>query len=473
VISQLHRSSFGASFARIALMLIMIASLGFMGGSPSRKNAVPGNGDSLKYSPYVWALEFGVSNVKRAVDFYTEALGFEVEENGCCTPMTVLRNGKMRVLLHRVDAAPADADMAGVYLNMRVGDIARIAGIAQRQGAFLNDASPRPFALGQAMTIRDPFGNKINLLDIADDTTTATSRPAVFNVGVLLETLERGEGFYTNLGFQVYSRDYLPDLPYQRHGVVALVLHGDAKAAAHPGRRNGTIVLATPDLQSAIHALQTRGFTVEQHAAVSSAQPGVQLTAHVEGSSRSGLGFAILHDPSGNLLKLIELDSQLLTAANGTSEDAKAASPAALAQAGFERFKKLDGQWLGRSTKGWEETIGFKTIAKGSVVVKNSFDAHPNETMMTMFHLDGGRLMLTHYCVAGNQPRLEATAFENDGRTVTFTFIDATNLPSRDKGHMDKAVFRFIDDNKFSSQWTWYQDGKESWMEEIVLERKH
>jgi len=143
------------------------------------------------------------------------------------------------------------------------------------------------------------------------------------------------------------------------------------------------------------------------------------------------------------------------------------------AQDAFERFKKLEGQWIGRSTKDWEEVVSFKTIAQGSVVVENSFDAHPNETMMTMFHLDGERLMLTHYCVARNQPRLEATSFENDGKTITFTFLDATNLPSRDKGHMDKAVFRFVDDNKFSTRWTWYQNGKESWLEEIVLERKH
>jgi len=37
---------------------------------------------------------------------------------------------------------------------------------------------------------------------------------------------------------------------------------------------------------------------------------------------------------------------------------------------------------------------------------------------------------------------------------------------------MDKAVFRFIDDSHVRSQWTWYQNGKESWMEEIALERK-
>lgn len=148
----------------------------------------------------------------------------------------------------------------------------------------------------------------------------------------------------------------------------------------------------------------------------------------------------------------------------------KAPTPAPAAAA-FERFKKLEGRWKGRSTKGWEEVSTYKTIAGGSVVVGTSFDAHPNETMMTMFHLDGDRLMLTHYCVAKNQPRLVATSFADGGKTITFTFLDGGNLSSRDRGHMDKAVFRFIDDNHTTSQWTWYQDGKESWMEEIHLER--
>ena len=137
----------------------------------------------------------------------------------------------------------------------------------------------------------------------------------------------------------------------------------------------------------------------------------------------------------------------------------------------FNRFKKLAGKWQGRSTKGWQETVFFHTIAGESAVVEDSLDAHPNERMMTMFHLEGDRLMLTHYCVAKNQPRLVATSFADDGKTVTFTFLDGGNIPTRDRGHMDKAVFRFVDDNHVSSQWTWYQNGKESWMEEINLER--
>jgi hypothetical protein len=104
-------------------------------------------------------------------------------------------------------------------------------------------------------------------------------------------------------------------------------------------------------------------------------------------------------------------------------------------------------------------------------VEERTFDAHPGETMVTIAHMDGDRLMLTHYCAAKNQPRLLATTISPDGRTVEFTFLDATNLPSRDKGHMDRAVYKFVDENHFTTRWTWYQDGKESWMEEIVMER--
>jgi hypothetical protein len=168
------------------------------------------------------------------------------------------------------------------------------------------------------------------------------------------------------------------------------------------------------------------------------------------------------------LLALIALSTQATAGQNGAKEKG-AVSPA---RAAFELFKKLNGNWKGRSTKGWEEAVSFKMIAGGSVVVEDSFAAHPGEAMMTMFHLDGDRLLLTHYCMAKNQPRLLATSFSDDGRTITFTFLDGANIPTRDRGHMDKAIFRFIDDNRVTSRWTWYQDGKERWMEEIHLERQ-
>ncbi len=160
--------------------------------------------------------------------------------------------------------------------------------------------------------------------------------------------------------------------------------------------------------------------------------------------------------------------------------DGPAASPAPAAissvsadaaNAAYQRFVKLTGQWEGKSTKGWTDRGTFRVIAGGSVVMGTTFDAHPGETMVTMYHMDGDRLMLTHYCAAKNQPRMVARSISEDGNEVTFEFLDGTNLPSRDKGHMDKAVYKFVDDDRFTTRWTWYQDGKESWMEEVEYRR--
>lgn len=179
---------------------------------------------------------------------------------------------------------------------------------------------------------------------------------------------------------------------------------------------------------------------------------------------------------------LLSLSSSLVASAlaprglvpgDGASSVAETAGlpGAAAAQAAFERLKGLEGHWLGRSTMGWKDEVRFDVIARGSVVMETSrFEAHPGETMVTMFHLDGDRLLLTHYCVAGNQPRLVASAIEDGGEHLSFTFADATGIASRDEGHMDSAEL-FFEAGSLRSVWSWYQDGASRPMEEIRLER--
>lgn len=169
------------------------------------------------------------------------------------------------------------------------------------------------------------------------------------------------------------------------------------------------------------------------------------------------------------LLPLLGLSSLLIMAAD-KPQDTRAA--AGRSKDAFERLKaSLVGDWEGKSTKGWTEKISYRAIAGGSVLMEVSYGAHEGEWMATMYHMDGDRLMLTHYCVAKNQPRLVATEVSEDLVQLTFTFLDGTNLPSRDKGHMDKVVMKLTDKDHFSSRWTWYQDGKENWMEDIEHRR--
>jgi hypothetical protein len=93
------------------------------------------------------------------------------------------------------------------------------------------------------------------------------------------------------------------------------------------------------------------------------------------------------------------------------------------------------------------------------------------EDMISMFHMDGpDRLLMTHYCGTGNQPRMQASV-SSDGKTFTFNFVDATNLSSPDAGHMQKMVLTLLDENHHTETWTYLDHGKE--MKELFdLHRK-
>jgi hypothetical protein len=102
--------------------------------------------------------------------------------------------------------------------------------------------------------------------------------------------------------------------------------------------------------------------------------------------------------------------------------------------------------------------VVFKTTGHGSAVM-SEIEGH--EDMISMFHMDGpNRLLLTHYCAVGNAPRM-AASISPDGKTITFNFVDATNLASPDAGHMQKMVLTMLDDNHHTEVWTFADHGKE------------
>ena len=149
--------------------------------------------------------------------------------------------------------------------------------------------------------------------------------------------------------------------------------------------------------------------------------------------------------------------------------------PAARARAAFERLRQLAGDWNQTSTNGWEGATSVQVIAGGSAVLMTSnVGPHPgaDETMATVLHLDGDRLLLTHYCMARNQPRLVATAIDPDSRRIEFEFLDGTNMRSPGDGHMRRAVFTIESTDRYRSRWTFSRDGQERWMEEIVSVRR-
>jgi hypothetical protein len=127
-------------------------------------------------------------------------------------------------------------------------------------------------------------------------------------------------------------------------------------------------------------------------------------------------------------------------------------------QKSFSTLKALNGNWAGKNGKGEALTVSFRETAGGSALL-SEIHGH-GEDMVSMIHLDGDRLLMTHYCGAGNQPRMKATVAP-DGKSVSFDFIDATNLASPDAGHMQHVVFSMPDADHHTEEWTYVDHGKE------------
>lgn len=140
-------------------------------------------------------------------------------------------------------------------------------------------------------------------------------------------------------------------------------------------------------------------------------------------------------------------------------------------QKSFDLLKTLAGSWQGPVTadppqhemgNGEPMQVSLRVTSRGNALVHEMKEAGASDDPtkydhpVTMFYLDGGRLLLTHYCDAGNRPRMTAR-MSADGKTVEFDFLDVAG--GTEYGHMHHAVFTIIDANHHLEDWTYMMPG--------------
>lgn len=129
------------------------------------------------------------------------------------------------------------------------------------------------------------------------------------------------------------------------------------------------------------------------------------------------------------------------------------------AEIGFEKMKTLAGEWDGVKPDGQKVGLSYEITAAGSAVVETLMPVN-EPRMVTVYHMDGDRLMMTHYCSAGNQPRMEAELTGGDVKQIDFRLHDITNLTDSSPGHMEKLTLKFKDSGHLTQVWTFSQEGK-------------
>ena len=143
-------------------------------------------------------------------------------------------------------------------------------------------------------------------------------------------------------------------------------------------------------------------------------------------------------------------------------------------KAALERLKQLSGEWRGQASAekgGMPTSVVYAVTAGGSTVTERLFPGTDHE-MLTVYHLDGADLVLTHYCAMANQPRMRlVSATGTDPVELTFDFAGGANVdPAKDAHmHAGRLVLRGAD--KLDAEWAVYDKGKQIGANKFALER--
>jgi hypothetical protein len=165
--------------------------------------------------------------------------------------------------------------------------------------------------------------------------------------------------------------------------------------------------------------------------------------------------------------------SAVLAVVVGLAANAKAEDKEKAKTSQFDMLKALAGEWSGKGSHGeatHDASVTYKVTSGGSAVVE-TLDPGGEHEMVTVFHQDGDDVVLTHYCMIGNQPRMKAER-GTDAKKLSFKFTGAGNLKSDKDPHMHDLTIEFVDADHIKTHWTFYRDGKEDSKAVFDLKRK-
>jgi len=175
------------------------------------------------------------------------------------------------------------------------------------------------------------------------------------------------------------------------------------------------------------------------------------------------------------------------------ADDTKAAAkPGVEAKAAFARLKTLVGDWKAETSddvaaalngekaeehkKNVEEhkrdaAVTFKLTGADSALIETQFPGSSHE-MVSVYHLDGDDLRMTHYCHAQNQPHVKLDRAASTPDQLIFVFDGGTNLDPAKDMHIHGLKIKFHEDGKVTSTWEGYVGGKKAMTTAFLMSRQ-
>jgi hypothetical protein len=137
------------------------------------------------------------------------------------------------------------------------------------------------------------------------------------------------------------------------------------------------------------------------------------------------------------------------------------------AKEAFAKLKALAGTWNNKTSNAEhhfpdsESKVTYRLTGAGSALVETDYPGSGHE-MVSVYHLDKDDLRMTHYCAAGNQPRMKLDLAASTPTRLVFVFDGGSNLDPDKDMHIHGLTVDFQGEDKARFAWDANAGGKKA-----------
>jgi len=135
-------------------------------------------------------------------------------------------------------------------------------------------------------------------------------------------------------------------------------------------------------------------------------------------------------------------------------------------------LKNLKGEWKGNviTKDGPAATVRYQLTSAGTTVMETLFPG-TGEEMISMYYMNGSELSMKHFCAMGNQPETKLDLASSTANELSFVFAGGSNFNPTKDTHMHDGKIRFVGLDEIESEWSVFQNGKQTGTNRFFLKR--
>ncbi|MEQ1587918.1 MAG: VOC family protein [Cyclobacteriaceae bacterium] len=227
---------------------------------------------SVSLNLRTYGVKINVTDMDKAIDFYSRQLGFEIESRKNYPNLVELKsNDENKLILNLVRNLVAEGPKdikAG--LTLQVNDYDKSVAKLKERGVDFGNNVKRKEGVGYSIYFTDPFGTQLSTMHVTVIKEEPFIEPRIYNYGVLVPDMGKAREFFKKLGFVERSERYLPlDMPlgHPDKSFGFMIHFRDGIEALHYNTANDehvVILFKTDNLDFAFETLKKSGIETVQ-----------------------------------------------------------------------------------------------------------------------------------------------------------------------------------------------------------------